>query len=63
MGCYLATRQMIFALSYEEKAKLLGASVASPVIHRLIETRGAEVMAKRYAEILSWTGVIADLLE
>lgn len=48
---------------FEEQAKQLGASVACPVVLRLIEARGAEVMAKRYGELLSWTGVIAEMLE
>lgn len=52
-----------FASDHVEQAKQLGASVACPVVPRLIEARGAVAMAKRYGELLSWTGVIGEMLE
>jgi len=49
-------------LSWEEQAKQLGWSVACPVVLRLIDQRGDKEMAKRYGEILSWSGVVGGML-
>lgn len=50
-------------LPSEEQAKRMGWSVACPVVLRLIDSRGAEQMAKRYGEILMWSSVVAGRLE
>lgn len=56
-----------FSQTQEEQARQLGWSEGCPVVERLIKPtdqggRGADVMTKRYAEVLFWRGYIVDAL-
>jgi hypothetical protein len=47
----------------EEKAFYLGERLGCPVVHTLIKEKGAEVMARRYGQLLLYYGYILDALK